>query len=251
MSDSSRSSEEKPGTPQADVSEWNLQRLGSDIDPIHESFAKLNGLMTRAFAGASSSKWPEHGVSIAMLFGWAFGRLVNAYRLVLDGYFCDSAMLLRAAWEAKWQLFAFDIEASQVSPEADSKISRWTAGEWIGQGKVRQMFSAPNVLTDHYSELSALTHPGNIRAVRLQVEETTDANGITLGQRLGGIKNATVTDTILSVIWQETLDLIGYVPLAFPETVDDPDSLHKWHEGMMSRRREFGDRRLPSVDGQL
>ena len=185
-----------------------------------------------------------------MLFGWAFGRLVNAYRLVLDGYFSDSALLLRAAWEAKWQLIAFDIQASQVSLEADSKINRWTAGEWIGQGDVRQMFPAPGILKEHYSGMSALTHPGNIWAIRLQLKETTDAKGTTIGLGLGGVKNAPVTDIILSAIWGETFDLIGYVPLAFPKAVGDPGGLVRWHEGMTSRHREFGDRRLPSVDGQ-
>ena len=229
--------------------EWNLKRLGPEVEPIQQSFAMLSSLMSRITTHASTSKWPQHGLSIAMLFGWSLGRLVNAYRLALDGYVCDAAMLWRGAWEAKWQLIAFDIEASQVSSEADSRLARWIGGEWIGQREIRQMLPAPEILKDRYSAMSALTHPGNVKAVQLQVQMTSVQNATTVALGIPGIRNAKATDAILGSIWEETLDLIGYVPFAFPKAVDDAAALDEWRQDMMSRHRGFAER-VSNQDGQ-
>jgi len=89
-----------------EMTKRSRQHLGSDIDGIDESFATLRDLMPKVFTTPESGKWGSHSSGIAMLLAWSFGRLVNAYRLLLEGYLSDAVVLVRAAWEGQWQLIA-------------------------------------------------------------------------------------------------------------------------------------------------
>jgi hypothetical protein len=97
--------------------------------------------------------------------------------------------------------------------------------------------------------MSRLAHPGNIKAVQLQTQTTLDGNATTVALGIPGIRNAKVTDAILGSIWEDTLDLIGYVAFAFPHAVDDAAALDEWRQDMMSRQRDFFQR-LSNEGGQ-
>ena len=238
-----------------EMTKRSRQHLGSDIDGIDESFATLRDLMPKVFTTPESGKWGSHSSGIAMLLAWSFGRLVNAYRLLLEGYLSDAVVLVRAAWEGQWQLIAFDIEASQPSPKAVSKLHKWMQGQWVGPKDVREILEGHlpgggKKLAHRYDVMSNLSHPANIGAVQLQVEEVEGAGEKVMRFSLDGIQRPGVSDAILALIREQVLTLIGYVPLAFPHAVDDPDALDTWRREMLVRHRQFEDARVPSPSEQ-
>ena len=228
---------------QADITAWSRVELREDIPDVEEALAMLHDLLPRVLAPGAETKWGAQGEGIAMLLAWSFGRLVTAYRLVLEGYLSDAVILLRAAWEAKWLLIAFDVERDQASADTESRLARWLRGDFIDQATTRKMLNtyrpgAMEPLREAYRVLSEFAHPGHVGAVMLQAEPFQEDER-TGGHRfaLQGIQRPADARRMLVQIWYEVLALAEYTSIAFPYAVEDRETFLQRHKDRMSRCR--------------
>ncbi len=168
---------------------WSRQELGKDIYHFANSVSIAQRSLDVLDEALSVSP-PDEPVTkkfqaVRIQLEYAFKRLLNAWRLLLEGYHSDARNLQRIAWEAE------NRAAYYLTCEGTGE--RFLEGEEVREGTVRKELNnyykkhfpelwntQGDVLTGQWNKLSTYSHVYQLGVVHLQA--TVDGQLVTLRQ---------------------------------------------------------------------
>jgi len=153
----------------------SIQLLSNELR-LFKKFMKLH-LDAFAFAGQHAKEWNKSDQACIAMACRVFNHLMAAAKLLVTGYWAESMVLERSAFEAitrEWYFYKYPKKAISwfrggVKGEVQQRTVRKALGDIEGE-ETRQ------VLSTHYSYLCQHVHP-NIEAIQLQTWNGQSAIG--------------------------------------------------------------------------
>jgi hypothetical protein len=153
----------------------SIQLLSKEL-PLFRKFMKLH-LESFAFAGQHAIEWSKSDQACIAMACRVFNHLMAAAKLLVTGYWAESTVIERSAFEAitrEWYFYKYPKKATSwfrggMKGEVRQCTVRKALGDIEGE-ETRQ------VLGTHYSYLCQHVHP-NIEAIQLQTWDGENAIG--------------------------------------------------------------------------
>ncbi len=207
---------------------WSRQRLGDDAYHFANSFSITKRGLDVLSQALSESPPQEAGIlkyrGVQIQLEFAFRRLINAWRLVLEGYHFDARTLQRLAWEATNRAAYYLInEDAGVrflgGEEVRESVVRSFLKKWHRENLPEEAARIGDPLRDQWNSLSLFSHAYKFGALSVQ----SIVEGDTLSLRQTGVRkpdelyvslgiSVFLMQRVARLIWKELSELNSWPP---------------------------------------